>query len=187
MDDVRIGIVGLGNMGKAHANYLAKGKIKGAALKAVVSINAKDLEWAEQNLGKHIQTFKQEDDLYRSGAVDAVLIATPHYHHPQAAIKAFNNGMHVLIEKPAGVYTKQVREMNETARKSGKVFSIMYNQRTNPLYQKLRDLIQAGELGEIRRMNWIITNWYRSQSYYDSGGWREALENLKKLTEERKS
>src|SRR5690606_11144791 len=86
--------------------------------------------------------------------------------------KAFEKGLHVLCEKPAGVYTKNVREMNEAAEKSGKVFSMMFNQRTNPLYQKVRDLIVSGELGEIKRTNWIITNWYRSQSYYDSGSWR---------------
>ena len=80
--------------------------------------------------------------------------------------------MHVLSEKPAGVYTKNVLEMNEAAVASGKVFSMMYNQRTNPLYQKLRNLIQSGELGEIKRTNWIITDWYRSQSYYDSSEWR---------------
>ena len=85
---------------------------------------------------------------------------------------AFDKGLHVLSEKPAGVYTKNVREMNEAAVKSEKVFSMMFNQRTNPLYQKVRELILSGELGEIKRTNWIITNWYRSQSYYDSGGWR---------------
>ena len=102
-----------------------------------------------------------------------VLVATVHNTHPVLAIKAFEKGLHVLIEKPAGVYTKQVRQMNEVACKnSNLVFGIMYNQRTNPLYQKLRDLIKTGELGEIKRTNWIITNWYRSQSYYNSGGWR---------------
>jgi len=110
--------------------------------------------------------------MFASGSVDAVLIATPHYDHPPLAIKAFEKGLHVLVEKPAGVYTKQVRQMNEVAAQSGKVFGIMYNQRTNPIYQKLRDLVLSGELGEIRRTNWIITSWYRSQSYYDSGGWR---------------
>ena len=92
--------------------------------------------------------------------------------HPELAKKAFAKGMHVLSEKPAGVYTKNVLEMNEAATASGKVFSMMYNQRTNPLYQKLRQLIQSGELGEIKRTNWIITDWYRSQSYYDSSEWR---------------
>jgi predicted dehydrogenase len=100
------------------------------------------------------------------------MIAAPHYHHPTMAIEAFKQDLHVLIEKPAGVYTKAVREMNEAAAKTDKVFGIMYNQRTNPLYQKLKDLIESGELGELKRTVWIITNWYRSQSYYSSGGWR---------------
>ena len=106
-----------------------------------------------------------------SGDVDAVLIATPHYFHPSLAIKALQKGIHVLIEKPAGVYTKQVMEMNRVAEQSDRIFGIMYNQRTNPMYQKLRDLVQTGELGAIKRTNWII-DWYRPQSYYDSGGWR---------------
>ena len=80
--------------------------------------------------------------------------------------------MHVLLEKPAGVYTKNVIEMNKAAGSSGKVFSMMFNQRSNPLFQKLRQLIQSGELGEIKRTNWVITDWYRPQSYYDSGQWR---------------
>jgi predicted dehydrogenase len=172
VDKVRIGVVGIGNMGSAHAKYLAAGDVPNAELTAVCDINPKRLEWARDNLGEHIKLFENAETLFESKAVDAVIIATPHYDHPPLAISAFKRGLHVLIEKPAGVYTKQVREMNEVAEKSGKVFGIMYNQRTNPVYQKLRDLIKSGELGEIKRINWIITNWYRSQSYYDSGGWR---------------
>src|SRR5699024_12205899 len=97
------------------------------------------------------------------------LFEIPHYEHTDMAIKSFEQGLHVLVERPAGVYTKDVRQMNAAAQKSGKVFSLMYNQRTNPLYQKLRELVQSGELGEIMRTNWIITDWLRSQSYYDSG------------------
>jgi predicted dehydrogenase len=172
VDKVRIGVVGIGNMGSAHAKYLAAGDVPNAELTAVCDINPKRLEWARDNLGEHIKLFENAEAMFESKAVDAVIIATPHYDHPPLAISAFKRGLHVLIEKPAGVYTKQVREMNEVAEKSGKVFGIMYNQRTNPVYQKLRDLIKSGELGEIKRINWIITNWYRSQSYYDSGGWR---------------
>src|SRR5690606_19416183 len=109
------------------------------------------------------------DEMYRSGKIDGVIIATPHYDHPELSIKAFHAGLHVLVEKPAGVYTKQVRKMNEEAERSGLVFGIMFNQRTNPLYLKLRELVQSGELGEIKRTVWII-DWYRSQSYYDSAG-----------------
>ncbi|OCT16996.1 oxidoreductase [Paenibacillus pectinilyticus] len=172
MEKVRIGIVGLGNMGTAHAKYLVKNEVKGGVLTAVCEPRADRLEWAKENLGEGVQLFDNLDDFLASGLIDGVLIATPHYDHPETAVKAFQAGMHVICEKPAGVYTKQVRQMNEAAEASGKVFSMMYNQRTNPLYKKLKDLVSSGELGEIRRTNWIITNWYRSQSYYDSGGWR---------------
>jgi predicted dehydrogenase len=172
MDKVRIGIIGIGNMGSAHARYLFQGDIPGAELTAVCDTNPARLQWASETFGDKVLTFAGAEQLFAAGVVDAVMVATPHYDHPPLAIQAFNHGCHVLCEKPAGVYTKQVREMNEAAVKSGKVFSMMYNQRTNPLYQKLRDLVQSGELGPIKRTNWIITSWYRSQSYYDSGGWR---------------
>lgn len=172
MSKVRIGIIGIGNMGSSHALYLSKGEVPKAELTAVCDIKPERLQWAKENLGSGVRTFDNADDLMSSGIVDGVMIAVPHYSHPPLAIKAFAKGLHVLVEKPAGVYTKQVREMNEAAAKSGKVFGIMYNQRTNPLYQKLRELIKSGELGELRRTNWIITNWFRTQAYYNSGGWR---------------
>lgn len=172
MSKVRIGIIGIGGMGSHHAGYIIKGEVPGAELAAVCDINPARLAWAKENLGENVQIFDNADAMFAAKAVDAVMIATPHYGHPVLAVKAFENGLHVLVEKPAGVYTKQVRAMNEAAAKSGRVFGIMYNQRTNPLYQKLRDLLQSGELGAIKRTNWIITNWYRSQSYYNSDGWR---------------
>lgn len=172
METLRIGIIGVGTMGSSHATYLQEKVIDGATLTAVLDIDKERVEWFKENYHSDIEVFTDEDAFFKSGATDAVIIATPHYDHSKLAIKAFENGLHVLCEKPAGVYTKQVREMNEAAERSGKVFSMMFNQRTNPLYQKVRDLIHSGELGEIRRINWIITNWYRSQSYYDSGGWR---------------
>ncbi|WP_256757043.1 Gfo/Idh/MocA family protein [Cohnella sp. WQ 127256] len=172
MDNVRIGIVGLGNMGTGHAQYLIEGQVKGAKLVAVSDFRLERLKQVNEQWGDCVQTFETPEAMYRSGAVDGVLLCTPHYDHPAQAIEAFKHGLHVLVEKPAGVYTRQVREMNEAAAASGKVYGIMYNQRMNPLYMKLRDLIHSDELGEIRRMNWIITNWYRSQAYYNSGGWR---------------
>jgi len=172
MDKVRIGIIGIGNMGSAHVEYLSAGEVPNAELTAVCDINPERLRWAKERLGDKVQYFDNAEALLDSKMVDGVLIATPHYDHPILAIEAFKRGLHVLTEKPAGVYTKKVAEMNLAAEKSGKVFGIMYNQRTNPLYQKFRDLVKSGELGEIKRTNWIITDWYRSQSYYDSGGWR---------------
>ncbi|MFC6331925.1 Gfo/Idh/MocA family protein [Paenibacillus septentrionalis] len=172
MEIVRIGIIGIGGMGSNHANHIMAGKVPNAELTAVCDTNSDRLEWARQSFGDKVKRFDQVDAFFRSKAFDAVLIATPHYDHPALAIQALNYGYHTLIEKPAGVYTKAVREMNEVASQSDKVFAIMYNQRTNPVYQKLKDLIDSGELGELKRSIWIITNWYRPQSYYDAGGWR---------------
>jgi predicted dehydrogenase len=159
-------------MGFSHARSLAAGRIAGAKLSAICDLNPTKQEEARATLPSDVKIWSDADAMISSGEIDAVIIATPHYAHPQVAIACLNHGLHVLIEKPAGVYTKQVREMNRAAEASGNVFSIMYNQRCNPLYKKLRELIATGELGEVRRMNWIVTNWYRSQSYYDSGGWR---------------
>lgn len=171
MEKVRIGIVGMGNMGCGHARNLINGKVKGAVLAAVCD-NDKD------NLSKFalecpdIPAYSDYKDLIASGKVDAVIVATYHYSHPEIAIAAFSHGLHVLIEKPAGVYTKQVEEMNKVAAESGKVFCIMYCQRTHPYYQKIRDLYRSGELGELKRASWIITTWYRPQAYHDSSSWR---------------
>ena len=119
-----------------------------------------------------VARFETGEALIASGKVDAIIIATPHYFHPTFAIKGFEAGLHVMSEKPAGVYTRQVRQMNEAAEKSGKVFGVMFNQRARLQHQKLKDLVASGEVGEIKRTIYIITSWFRAQSYYDSGGWR---------------
>lgn len=172
MDKVRVGVIGIGNMGSYHAKYIDNGEIYGAKLTAVCDINPNRLKWAKKNLSEDVALFDSIEALFESKCVDGVIIATPHYDHPPIAIEAFEHGLHVLIEKPAGVYTRQVREMNEVAESTDRVFGIMYNQRTNPIYRKVRDLVKTGELGDIKRTIWIITSWYRPQSYYDSGGWR---------------
>lgn len=101
-----------------------------------------------------------------SHLIDAVLIAVPHYDHPKYAIEAFRRGIHVMTEKPAGVYVRQVREMNEAADQAGVKFGIMFNQRTSPLYARAREIVQSGLLGQPKRLVWIVTNWYRTQAYY---------------------
>jgi len=169
---VRLGIIGLGGMGRAHSGYLSKGEVAGAKLTAICDVSPDALEWARVNLGEHLELFDNAEALFASGAVDAVIISTPHYFHPPLAIAALKHGLHALVEKPAGVYTKQVREMNEAAAKSDKVLGIMFNQRTHGTHQKMKEIVSSGELGEIKRVTYIITDWFRSQAYYDSGGWR---------------
>ena len=168
---VRFGIIGVGNMGKSHINMHIKGEHKELRITAIADINPERLAAAAELL-PGVKTYDTAEALLDSGEVDAVIIATPHYDHSPIAQYAFSKGVHVLTEKPAGVYAKQVREMNEAAAKTDLVFGIMYNQRTNCVYRKMREIIQSGELGEIRRVSWIITDWYRTQSYYNSGGWR---------------
>ena len=172
MEKLALGIIGLGNMGYGHIRNITAGLVPEVEVAAICDIDPAKLDRASEKLPKAARYADAAEKMMDEAKLDAVLIATPHYLHPVYAIEAFKRGLNVLTEKPAGVYTKAVREMNEAAEKSGKVFGIMYNQRTNPVYQKLRDLIQSGELGEIKRTNWIITNWYRSQAYYNSGGWR---------------
>jgi predicted dehydrogenase len=169
---LRIGVIGYGGMGTAHAQYINKGEVPNAVLGAVCDINPERLAKAKQSLGDDVQFFESADALFASKAIDAVIIATPHYDHPPLAIKALQTGHHAMVEKPAGVYTRQVREMNEVAAKSDKIFGIMFNQRTRGSHQKLRQLIASGELGEIRRTMYVITTWLRTQTYYDSGAWR---------------
>ena len=172
MDNVRFAVIGYGGMGSHHARYIAAGEIPNAGLAAASDTDPERLKAVKQEFGGKVEVFEDVDALFGADVCDAILIATPHYQHPPTAIKAFERGLHVLCEKPAGVYTKQVREMNRAAKKSGKVFGIMFNQRTRPAHRKMKDLVESGELGEVLRTSWIATDWFRSQFYYDSGDWR---------------
>ncbi|MCR4897021.1 MAG: Gfo/Idh/MocA family oxidoreductase [Lachnospiraceae bacterium] len=172
MKEVKLGIIGIGGMGSNHAMSIVKGEVPHLRLTAVADIRPERLSWAEEHLPAEVKRYGDGHDLIDAGECDAVLIATPHYLHPEYVIYALQHDTHVISEKPAGVYTKQVREMNEVAARSDKTFAIMFNQRTNCVYRKLHEMIGSGELGAMKRVNWIITDWYRTQSYYDAAGWK---------------
>lgn len=171
-DKVRVGMIGLGNMGASHAKKLLAGECPEIELTAVCDVKEERLNWAKEELGEGVARFSDGDAMMDSGLIDALVVALPHYDHPLYAIKAMKKGLHVMIEKPAGVYTEQVLEMNKVADECNVTFAIMMNQRTNCIFRKAREIVQSGEMGAIRRTNWIITNWYRPQAYYDSGDWR---------------
>lgn len=170
-DKLRYGIIGIGNMGTSHIRMYVEGKIKEMVLTAVCDIRQERLDFALTKV-PDVKTFTSTDELFDSGLIDAVIIATPHYLHPPLATQALKKGIHVLSEKPAGVYTKDVRELIEFAKTQDKTYAIMFNQRTNCVYRKAKELVASGKYGEIRRVNWIITDWFRTQEYYNSGGWR---------------
>ena len=171
MNILRAAVIGIGNMGSAHARCIYSGEIAGMRLAAVCDIRPDHLAWAVREL-PGIKTFSDYHQLIASGEADALIIAVPHPLHSVIAMEALNAGLHVLSEKPLDIRLSLARQAVETGRASGKIFAVMLNQRTDPIFRKARELITGGRLGEIKRSVWIITNWYRTQHYYDSGDWR---------------
>lgn len=168
---IRVGVIGVGHIGSAHARAIFEGKADTLTLVAVCDVSKKRRDWARENL-PGVEIYDTSDELFAKAQLDAVIIATPHYFHPPIAIAAFEQGLHVLTEKPAGVSVTQVQLMTDAAKKSGKRFGIMWNQRTAPLYRRVREIVKSGALGDRRRLIWDATAWYRTQEYYDSGAWR---------------
>ena len=168
MNEVRLGVIGLGNMGAAHARCVQLGQVPRMKVSAVCDGNPALLP-----TDGAIPTFTDPAELLGSGLVDAVLIATPHYAHTTLGVAALEAGLHVLVEKPISVHKADCERLIAAhAGREKQVFAAMFNQRTDPFYQRIRALVQGGELGELRRVNWIITNWFRTEAYYASGGWR---------------
>ena len=171
MNKIRLGILGVGNMGSHHLLYIKEGKCPEVSLVAVCDVKKERLDYAKSEM-PNLALFDDAEKMFDSGLIDSVIVAVPHYDHPKYCIMAMRKGINVLCEKPAGVYTKQVKEMMSVADECNVVFGLMMNQRTNCIYRKLREIVKSGEMGSIKRTNWIITNWYRPQAYYDSGDWR---------------
>ncbi len=165
MTHVRIGIIGLGIQGSYHMSLFKEGKIRRAEVTAVCDIEPEKLAPYSD-----VKKFTSSEELIRSGAVDAVLIATPHYDHTTIGIDALQHGIHVLVEKPISVHVADAQRLIAAHTDPKIVFAAMFNQRTDPKYIKTRRLIASGELGEIQRVQWTITDWFRPEAYYASGG-----------------
>ena len=175
MDTLKLGIIGMGRMAARHLINIMNGKIPHVEVVAGYDIDpqkAGPYQALMGDKGKYFSVFPSAEALMASKKVNAILVASPHYSHPEYAIMALKHNLHVLIEKPAGVYTKQVKELNAAAAKSDRVFGIMFNQRSTPEHQKIRSIINSGELGSLKRVVWLITDWYRVQSYYETSDWR---------------
>ncbi|MCE5200876.1 MAG: Gfo/Idh/MocA family oxidoreductase [Armatimonadota bacterium] len=170
-DKVRIGIIGVGGMGSYHASYLLDEKVKNCELTAVCDIDSSKLE---RFTG--ILRYSDSAELIRSGDVDAVIVATPHYAHTWIGIDALKNGLHLLTEKPISAHKADAERLIAAHTNKDQVFAAMFQQRTMNLYIKLKKLIESGELGEITRVNWVASDWFRTEAYYASGGWRATWE-----------
>lgn len=169
---LKLGIVGVGGIAGLHIDNILTGKCPDIEIAALADRRECRREWAAEKV-PGAKIFSEGSDLIKSGVCEAVLIAVPHYQHPELTILALQNNLHVLCEKPAGVYTLQVREMIAEADKHPELtFGLMFNQRTNCVYRKIKQMVENGTIGQLKRVNWIVTDWYRTQFYYDSGDWR---------------
>lgn len=170
MDHVRIGIIGMGNIGKHHAAYLLDGKVSRCQLTAICSTSPDKLgDYA----AKGVKVFGDALELIRSKTVDAVIVATPHYQHTTLGIAAFEAGLHLMVEKPISAHKADAEKLIAAHRKNPKlVFGGMFQLRVEPRYEKIRALIRGGDLGEIVRVNWVNTDWFRGEAYYASSAWR---------------
>jgi predicted dehydrogenase len=171
-EKVRLGIIGLGTQGGLYAGYIRDGEVPNMTIGAICDDDPEKRARAAE-MHPEVSFYERYEDLLASGDVDAVITTVPHYLHPEIGIAALERGIHALVEKPAGVYTKQVQELNLCAAAHPDLtFGLMFNQRNNPLYRRLKEIIDADEIGDILRTNWIITTWWRPQSYYDQSAWR---------------
>lgn len=168
MNKVKIAVIGLGNMGRAHCQTITK--IKEFELAAVCDINQDKLSKISNQY--NVPGYLDSDLLMEKADIDAVLIATPHFDHTSIGIKALKKGLHVLVEKPISVHKADCLRLIDAHQNKKQVFAAMFNQRTDPYYKKVKEMIDQGIIGKILRCSWIITSWFRSQSYYDSGTWR---------------
>ena len=169
---VRLGIIGLGAQGSMYAKFIADGLVPNMEVAAIADHNPEKAAVAAENYPDAV-FFEDYLELLDSGTVDAIITCVPHFLHPQMGIDALQRNVHALVEKPAGVYTKQVAELNAFAESKPELsFGIMFNQRNNPLYIRLKEIVDNGEIGNILRSNWIITNWWRPQGYFDQSAWR---------------
>lgn len=167
MNNVRLGIIGMGNIGRYHADYLRKGRVSRCELVAVCD------PVAPLDRYTPLKTSQDASALIRSGDVDALIIATPHFQHTTLGIEAIEAGLHVLVEKPISSHKADAERLIAAhQRRPDRVFAGMFQLRTEPRYQRIRRLIESGELGRIVRISWIITDWFRTEAYYASGGWR---------------
>ena len=168
MKKVKIAVIGLGSIGQYHLERISK--LDNVEVTAVCTRHPGRAE--EFGAKYSCKAFSDHHELLKSRVAAAVLIATPHYSHTTIGIAALKAGYHVLVEKPISVHKADCQRLIDAHTDKDIVFAAMFNQRTLGVYSKLKKMIDAGDLGELLRVNWIITDWFRTDKYYASGSWR---------------
>lgn len=163
---IRLGVIGLGNIAKQHIANITSGAVEHCQLTAIFSRSQSDLA---QELG--INHYSEYQALCDSGDVDAVLIATPTMSHYEIAAYTLARDIHVMLEKPMGLSALEGEQLAKLP-KPGTVFAVMLNQRTDPVFTKMKEIVDSGVLGELQRTHWTMTNWFRSEIYFQVSDWR---------------
>lgn len=172
---IRIGIAGIGFIAEEYIKLITAGRIQNAEVRALSSRNRSHMEAVKEKYQLDAALFTDYEAMLSSGMIDAVMICTPHFHHPGMAIKAIRRGIHTMIEKPVGIFPEELRALEESLQARPDVKAgVLYCRRTNPIYQQIKDFLDSGILGQLKRVTWIITNAsvYRTQAYYNSATWR---------------
>jgi len=167
---VKLGIVGLNGMGGVHAQRILSGLVPRLKITALCDLNEKVLESYKEH--KDVGLFTDSSEMIKSGIIDAVLIATPHFFHSVIGIEALQAGLHVLVEKPISVHKAEAEKLIAARQNDNQIFCGMFNLRAEPHYMKIHSMLENGELGKITRINWITTKWFRSEAYYSAVRWR---------------
>ena len=173
MDKIKIGVIGIGSMGSQHLEFIKK--INNLELTAICDCQEESLRSATEKY--NVKGFSDYKELFKSRLIDAVLIATPHYAHTPITIDAFEAGLHVLTEKPIAAHIADAQKMIIAHKNHPELkWGAMFQQRTLNIYQKLKNILESKKYGDVKRINYIITDWFRTQAYYDSGSWRATWE-----------
>ena len=178
---MRTAVIGVGNMGSKYACLIQNGQINGLKLCALTRVRGVYRDMLGKSIEAGVPVFESDDALFDAVekgdlSLDCVIITTPHYSHESIAVRAFGLGLHVLSDKPSGVYSRQARLMEEAAEKSGRNFAMIFNQRTLPVYRQIRDIVKSGKYGALKRVSWVVTDWYRPEKYYRSSAWHSTWE-----------
>lgn len=174
MKQVRAALVGFGGMGSKYAAMIRDGQIDGMVLTGVCCRNARGQQILREEYPAAAIYENVEDTLAHADDFDAVIIVTPHTSHVEIARQMVAAGKHVLLDKPAGVYARQVRELKEQADRAGVAFGMIFNNRVNPAFMKARELLQSGAVGTPVRAVWVCNTWFRTQAYHKSAPWRSS-------------
>jgi predicted dehydrogenase len=168
MQPLRIGLVGLGTMGRGHLSK--ETALPEVQIVGVADVDPAAVQSASQTYG--LPGYSSYQELIENGNCEAILIATPHPFHAPIAQYAARHGLHILSEKPIAVTVAEADAMLDAAKKAGVLLGVMFQTRTEPWFKATHDLLASGVIGPIYRSVIVASHWYRTQAYYDSGSWR---------------